>query len=162
MSRPTISLRLDISWLPATALVLWWLATTALPDSLPESAKWEQWLLAALLALGLFVSVALHEIVRIGTGLRYGIEPRAFRLYPFGGIPQEDPGLGGPEAEFMAAVSGPATHLVYVKFEDDGDGGTTVTLRDSFFGAVAESMRDEVAVGWKAIYGGLKDWIEAR
>jgi Zn-dependent protease len=110
--RPGLALRLDISWLPAALILVWWSGNTALPERLPEAGLLTHWLLAVGLVLGLFVSVVSHEIVRLLVIARYGGWPTMVRLYPFGGLHQRESGTGGPEGEFMSAVSGPATSLL--------------------------------------------------
>ena len=110
--RPALALRLDISWLPAAVLIIWWLGSRALPTSLPELAAPIYWLLAVGLTVGLLVSIVLHDMAHAAVSLRYGVGMTPKVLYPFGGVPQRDAGAGGPEAEFVSAVAGPATSLV--------------------------------------------------
>jgi len=112
VDRPSLALRLDISWLPTSVLIIWWLGTAALPDSLPHLATTLHWLLAVALALALLLAVVLHEVAHALVSLRYGLGVASVRLYPFGGVPQRDAGAGGPEAEFITATVGPATSLV--------------------------------------------------
>ena len=99
--------RLDFSWLPFTALLLWWLGTTAVPDRLPQQTVTAHWLLTGLLTVGFLVSVLFHELVHAALARRLGLEPEKIRLYPFGGLRQRDAAAGGAETEFMIALSGP-------------------------------------------------------
>lgn len=99
--------RLDFSWLPFAALLVWWLGSTALPDRLPEQTTAAHWLLSGLLMVGFVASVLFHELVHIALAMRLRLEPERVMLYPFGGLRQRDAAAGGPEAEFMIALSGP-------------------------------------------------------
>jgi Zn-dependent protease len=108
----SLALRLDISWLPTFALVLWWFASIGLPGRLEGLSQPLHWLLALALTLGLLVSVTLHEVAHALVEARYGGKIEPVRLYPFGGVRQRDAGAQGPEAEFMVAIAGPAFSLL--------------------------------------------------
>ncbi len=112
LSPRSLALRLDVSWLPTAVLVLWWLATAALPASLENLAAPWHWLLALSLTFGLLVSVTLHEIAHALVEVRLGGTVAPVRLYPFGGVRQRDAGAHGPETEFMIAIAGPAFSLL--------------------------------------------------
>lgn len=112
IDRPAMALRLDISWLPTALLIGWWLGSETLPAGLPGLAAPFHWLLAAGLLAAMVVSVVVHETAHSLVILRYGLPIPPGRLYPFGGVPQRDAGTGGPEAEFVSAVAGPAISLI--------------------------------------------------
>ena len=57
-SRVGLTFRLDFSWIPAGALLVWWMATSTLPNSLPQESTLICWLIASLLTVGYLASVS--------------------------------------------------------------------------------------------------------
>lgn len=106
-----ISIGLDYSWFLIFALLTWSLALTYYPAAVPGRSTSLYWLLGAVSAVMLFVSVLLHELGHSVVALRYGIPVRSIRIFIFGGVSQiagEAPSGG---AEFWIAFAGPAVSL---------------------------------------------------
>lgn len=59
-------------------------------------------------AIGLFVSVALHELGHSVVAIRKGCRPREILLLPIGGVAQMDRIPTRPRDEFQVAIAGPA------------------------------------------------------
>jgi Zn-dependent protease/CBS domain-containing protein len=113
-----IPFRVHWSWFVAVLLIAWTLASHYFPEMLPEhreslgSAWFWGWGLAA--AVGLFVSVLLHELGHALAARYYGIATRGIRLFIFGGVAE----LGGeprrPLHEIVIALAGPAVSVLLI------------------------------------------------
>lgn len=106
-----ISIGLDYSWFLIFVFLTWSLAVTYYPAALPGGSVSLDWILGAVSAIMLFVSVLLHELGHSIVALRYGIPVRSIRIFIFGGVSQiagEAPSGG---AEFWIAFIGPAVSL---------------------------------------------------
>jgi Zn-dependent protease/CBS domain-containing protein len=112
-----IPFRVHWSWFVAVLLIAWTLAGHYFPEMLPEHREtapmwfWG-WGLAA--ALGLFLSVLLHELGHALAAQYYGIVTRGIRLFIFGGVAE----LGGeprrPVQEIVIALAGPAVSVLLI------------------------------------------------
>ncbi len=106
-----ISIGLDYSWFLIFVLLTWSLAVGYFPAATPGEPASVYWVLGAVSAVMLFVSVLLHELGHSVTALRYGVPVRSITIFIFGGVSQiagEAPSGG---AEFWIAFSGPAVSL---------------------------------------------------
>lgn len=63
-------------------------------------------------AIGLFASVALHELGHSVVAIRKGCRPREILLLPIGGVAQMDRLPTRPMDEFQVAIAGPAVSLL--------------------------------------------------
>ena len=63
-------------------------------------------------AIGLFTSVALHELGHSIVAIRKGCRPREILLLPIGGVAQMDRMPTRPMDEFQVAIAGPAVSLL--------------------------------------------------
>ncbi len=69
------------------------------------------WLLGLLAALGLFVSVLLHELGHTLVARRYGYEVSSIRLWVFGGVARMVAVPESPREELAIALAGPAVSV---------------------------------------------------
>jgi Zn-dependent protease len=106
-----ISIGLDYSWFLIFGLLTWTLAVGYFPAQFKNWPLPEYWIVGALTAIMLFVSVLLHELGHSVVAMSYRIPVRSITLFIFGGIAQ----LGGEppsaSAEFWIAIAGPAVSL---------------------------------------------------
>ncbi|MCS7047080.1 MAG: site-2 protease family protein [Gemmataceae bacterium] len=111
-----IPFRLHWSWFLAIFLVSWTLATGFFPQTLPEFSTESEalWGLGFLAALGLFISVLLHELGHAIAARRLGVEVRGIRLFIFGGVAElgSEPNKAGHE--IVIAVAGPVVTLLLI------------------------------------------------
>lgn len=97
----------DWSWLIIFVLVTWSLSANLFPfwyEGLDTSAYWWMGLTGAL---GLFLSIVLHEFGHALAARRFGIEMRGITLFIFGGVAEMRKEPPSPWAEFVIAVAGP-------------------------------------------------------
>jgi Zn-dependent protease/CBS domain-containing protein len=102
-----IPIGLDYSWFLVFALLTWTLAVSYFPA---EFANWptaEYWLIGAVTAIMLFVSVLLHELGHSVVAMRYKIPVRSITLFIFGGVAQIGAEPPSAAAEFWIAIAGP-------------------------------------------------------
>jgi hypothetical protein len=106
------SVEIDASWLIIAALVTWSLAGGYFPafyEDLPVATYW--WMGAAG-AVGLFISIVVHEFSHSLVARRYGLQMRGIRLFIFGGVAQMDEEPDSAKTEFMMAVAGPIASVL--------------------------------------------------
>ncbi len=100
-------IKVDLSWLILAALITWSLASGLFPeyyDNLPSSSYW---IMGAAGALGLFLSIVLHELAHSLVARNYGINMRGITLFIFGGVAEMENDPPSPRAEFFMAIVGP-------------------------------------------------------
>jgi Zn-dependent protease len=109
-----IPIGLDYSWFVVFALLTWMLAGSYYPAEFKDWPPLLYWLVGAVTAIMLFVSVLLHELGHSVVALRYNIPVRSITLFLFGGVAQI--GAEPPNAfvEFLVAIAGPLVSLVLV------------------------------------------------
>ncbi len=116
-----IPIRLDATFLLLVALLTWLIGARVgtyielfeLPlDPEPLQRGLVPWLLGLLSALGLVLSVLIHELSHALTARRYGVEIKEIRLWILGGIAQFKQMPQQPRAEAVVAIVGPVTSAV--------------------------------------------------
>jgi Zn-dependent protease len=107
-----IEVGVHYSWLIIFGLMTWSLSTYVFPHDplLPRHlSSVEYWILGAITALLLFVSVLIHELAHSFVALARGLQARSITLFIFGGVSS----LGGDakeaSTEFLVAIVGPLT-----------------------------------------------------
>lgn len=111
-----IPFRLHWSWFLAVFLIAWTLAVGFFPQTLPEYGDdgAAYWGLGLLAALGLFVSVLLHELGHAFVARRFGVPVRGIRLFVFGGVAELGSEPKKPGHEVLIALGGPAVTLLLI------------------------------------------------
>jgi Zn-dependent protease/CBS domain-containing protein len=106
-----IRVDLDYSWFLIAALLTWLMATAYYPAQYRTWTAGEYWLIGALTAVLLFISVLIHEFAHSLVAKSYGIDVSRITLFIFGGISQiaGEPRSAGEE--FWIAIVGPITSL---------------------------------------------------
>ncbi|HMN26905.1 MAG TPA: site-2 protease family protein [Caldilineaceae bacterium] len=102
-----IPIGLDYSWFLIFGLLTWTLAADQFPTQYPGWPSAQYWVIGAVAAIMLFVSVLLHELGHSVVAIRYQIPVRSITLFIFGGVAQigaEPPSAG---ADFWVAIAGP-------------------------------------------------------
>jgi Zn-dependent protease len=107
-----IPIGLDYSWFLVFALLTWSLSSSYYPSEFKNWTPLLYWLMGAVTAIMLFVSVLLHELGHSAIALRYNIPVRSITLFIFGGIARIEAEPPSAIAEFRIAIAGPLVSLV--------------------------------------------------
>jgi Zn-dependent protease/CBS domain-containing protein len=102
-----IAIRIDPSWVLLAVLITWTLAVGFFPASYPELQPATYWLMGAVAAIGLFVSIILHEMAHAVVARRDGLEIDGITLFVFGGVAEMKAEPASPLKEFRMAIAGP-------------------------------------------------------
>jgi Zn-dependent protease/predicted transcriptional regulator len=99
--------RVDTSWLLLAILVTWSLATGVFPSWHSHLSAVTYWLMGAAAALGLFLSIVVHEFAHSVVARHHGVAMRGITLFIFGGVAEMAEETPSAKAEFRVAVAGP-------------------------------------------------------
>lgn len=107
-----INIGVHWSWIFIFLLLTFSLATGYYPDAVEDLSTATYWMLGAVAAVLLFVSVLLHELAHSLTARAQGLPVKEITLFLFGGVSniQEEPPR--PRVEFITTAVGPATSLI--------------------------------------------------
>ncbi len=111
-----IPIGLDYTWFLVFALITWSLAVSYYPSGFGHWPTALYWLMGAVTAVMLFVSVLLHELGHSVVALRYKIPVRSITLFIFGGVAEIGAEPPSAMAEFWIALAGPAVSLLLAVF----------------------------------------------
>lgn len=106
-----IPIGIHYTWLFAFFLIAWTLAFGVFPDALPGEPVPTYWVMGAIAAIALFLSVLLHELAHSIVALGFGMSVQSITLFIFGGVSQIAGEAQRPRHEFLIAVVGPVTSL---------------------------------------------------
>ncbi len=105
------AVRVDASWLLLAIFITWSLARGFFPYYVPGHEPAAYWGMAAVAALGLFVSIILHEFSHSLVARRFGLPIEGITLFIFGGVAEMADEPPSPKSEFLMAVAGPLASL---------------------------------------------------
>jgi Zn-dependent protease/predicted transcriptional regulator len=106
------SVRIDASWILIAILIVWSLASGFFPHYYPGFSTGMYWSMGLLGALGLFVSIILHEFAHSWVARRRGMNMRGITLFVFGGVAHMDEEPPSPGTEFWMAIAGPIASVL--------------------------------------------------
>lgn len=98
---------IDASWLILALLVVWSLARGYFPYSYPGLENATYWWMGVAGALGLFLSIVIHEFSHSLVARRRGLPMRGITLFIFGGVAEMSSEPPTAETEFRMAIAGP-------------------------------------------------------
>jgi Zn-dependent protease len=107
-----VPLQADLSWLLLLLLVMWSLTSGVFPSWYENLPLDDYWMMGMVGALGLLLSVLLHEIAHIQVAALRKLTPARVHLYIFGGIPEHDRDPESPGDEGWSALAGPLLSLL--------------------------------------------------
>lgn len=107
-----IDIDIDYSWFLVFGLMTWVLAVNYYPVEFKNWTTGEYWLMGAVTAILLFVSVLLHELGHSAIAKRFGIPVPRITLFIFGGVSQIATEPTSAASEFWIAAAGPAVSFV--------------------------------------------------
>jgi len=99
--------KIDLSWLLLALLITWTLAAGFFPTLYPDLAPKTYWWMGLTGALGLFLSIILHEFSHSIIARRYGMPIRGITLFIFGGVAEMEEEPPSAKSEFWMAIAGP-------------------------------------------------------
>jgi Zn-dependent protease/CBS domain-containing protein len=111
-----IPIGLDYSWFLIFVLITWTLAASYYPAEFKNWPAAQYWIVGAVTAVMLFVSVLLHELGHSVIAMRYKIPVRSITLFIFGGIAQIGAEPPSASAEFWIAIAGPIVSFALAIF----------------------------------------------
>jgi Zn-dependent protease/CBS domain-containing protein len=103
--------KLDSSWLILAVLITWTLSRGFFPSRYPGLSPAAYWAMGASGALGLFVSIVIHELSHSLAAARFGMPIKGITLFVFGGVAEMEKEPPSAMAEFAMAGAGPATSV---------------------------------------------------
>lgn len=101
--------KVDLTWLFLAALITWSLAAGLFPQMIPGLETYQYWALGIEGAIGVFISIVLHELGHSLVARRYGIPMKEITLFIFGGVANMEKEPDRPRDEFLMAIAGPLT-----------------------------------------------------
>lgn len=102
----------DASWGIILFLVVWSLSKGLLPSYFPGLSDQTYWIMGLIGALGLFVSILIHEFSHSLVARKYGLEIKGITLFIFGGVAEMQDEPHTPKIEFLMAIAGPIASLI--------------------------------------------------
>ncbi len=102
----------DASWGIILFLVVWSLSEGLFPSYFPDLGIQTYWLMGLVGALGLFVSIIIHEFSHSLIARMYGLEIKGITLFIFGGVAEMKDEPNNPKTEFFTAIAGPIASLM--------------------------------------------------
>jgi len=111
-----IPIGLDYSWFLIFGLITWTMAVGYYPAEFKNWPTAQYWIVAAVTAIMLFVSVLLHELGHSVVAMHYKIRVRSITLYIFGGISQIGTEPISATVQFWVSIAGPAISFALAIF----------------------------------------------
>lgn len=103
--------RLDWSWIFLAILVTWTLAAGYFPAYFPNLNISTYWIMGAIGAIGLFLSIIFHELCHSLVGRHYGMSFTGITLFIFGGVAKMSNAPPNPKTELLMSIAGPLFSL---------------------------------------------------
>jgi Zn-dependent protease len=98
---------IDVSWGIILFLVVWSLSKGFFPSYFPGLSLQTYWWMGAIGAVGLFVSIIIHEFSHALIARKYGMRIKGITLFIFGGVAEMQDEPSTPKSEFLMAIAGP-------------------------------------------------------
>ena len=105
-------IKLDLSWVFIAVLISWSLAAGYFPSKYHGLSQTSYWFMGIAGALGLFVSIILHELGHSVIARRFAIPIQGITLFIFGGVAEMEEEPPNARAEFWMALAGPAVSIL--------------------------------------------------
>ncbi len=103
--------RIDASWLLLAVLIIFSLTGGYFPARYEGLSRATYILMGTVGAVGLFVSLIIHELCHSLMARRFGIPMTGITLFMFGGVAQMNKEPDTPKGEFLIAVAGPTASI---------------------------------------------------
>lgn len=103
--------RVDLSWIFIAVLIAWSLSTGFFPFYYGGLETGTYWVMGVVGAIGLFISVIVHEFSHSLVARRFGMPMKGITLFIFGGMAEMTDEPTSAKAEFMMAIAGPLSSI---------------------------------------------------
>jgi len=103
--------RIDLSWVVIAILVAWSLSAGHFPFRYEGLSTQTYWIMGIVGAIGLFLSIIVHEMSHSLVARQFGIPIKGITLFVFGGVAEMKEEPASPKAEFMMAIAGPLSSI---------------------------------------------------
>lgn len=103
---------IDLSWFLLVVLITWSLAEGVFGQPPHSFDSTTRWVLGAVGALGLFISIVLHELGHALVARTQGVEMKGITLFIFGGVAEMGDEPPTASAEFLVAIAGPLVSVI--------------------------------------------------
>lgn len=104
--------RIDFSWIIIAVLIAWSLSTGLFPVQFEGLSTQTYWIMGIVGAIGLFLSIIIHEFSHSLVARKYGMPMKGITLFIFGGMAEMTDEPPNPKAEFMMAAVGPISSII--------------------------------------------------
>ena len=136
-----IPIRVHWSWLIGFFIITWLVASGGLPFIRITLSTTQEWAIAVLVTVCLFLSVLLHELAHSLTAKRLGYKVYSITLMIFGGVSLISDTRMRSSHDFLIAAAGPAMSLLlgvvaaalYLIYRDPGASGASAMLQGMLF-----------------------------
>lgn len=102
---------IDFSWIILAILITWSLAEGVFPHYYEGLEKNTYWIMGVFGAVGLFLSIIIHEFSHSVVARKFGLPIKGITLFIFGGVAEMEEEPPSSKAEFFMAVAGPLTSI---------------------------------------------------
>ena len=131
---------IDFSWIIIAILVAWSLSTGFFPSEYKDLSTQTYWIMGIVAALGLFVSIIVHEFSHSIVARTQGMQMKGITLFIFGGVAEMGEEPPNAKAEFLMSIVGPLS---------------SIAIGLVFYGIYAAGMRS----GWPAPVNGVLKYV---
>ena len=104
--------RVDWSWIIIAILIAWSLSKGLFPSYYKNLSPQTYWWMGIIGALGLFLSIIVHEFSHSLVARRYGLPMKGITLFIFGGVAEMEEEPASAKVEFMVAIAGPISSIL--------------------------------------------------
>ncbi|HCU21927.1 MAG TPA: site-2 protease family protein [Candidatus Atribacteria bacterium] len=105
-------IKIDPSWIIVLFLMIWSLSLGVFPQYYQGLSSTTYWWMGIFGAIGLFVSIVIHELFHSLVARRFGLTIRGITLFMFGGVAEMTEEPANAKTEFYMALAGPVTSIV--------------------------------------------------
>ncbi|NLJ49503.1 MAG: CBS domain-containing protein [Candidatus Atribacteria bacterium] len=105
-------IKIDPSWIIVLFLMIWSLSMGVFPQYYQGLSSATYLWMGIFGAIGLFVSIVIHELFHSLVARRFGLSIRGITLFMFGGVAEMTEEPANAKTEFYMALAGPVTSIV--------------------------------------------------
>ncbi len=136
-----IPIRVHWSWLIGFVVLTWLIAAGGLPFISINLTETQEWIIAGIVTICLFLSVLAHELAHSLTAKRFGYSVLSITLLIFGGVSLIAEQRSRASHDFLIAFAGPAmsfaigivAFIFYFLYRDPSHTGGQAMLQGIFF-----------------------------